>query len=294
MGVGRVDDDGVQRADHEPILTTPGPVATVGSRPPLAGIRPPGLWPAARVSHDHRHVLHPPTRPHPMTAPRLGSLRWEPAASGRNLLGGRVAAALPKLPGPVWVAEIDPELADTAAFTEAYGVPLDASANCVVVAARRAGVTTLAACLVLATTRADVNGLVRRHLDARKASFAPQDVAVAESGMAYGGIPPIGLPEAWPVLVDAAVAAADWVVVGSGIRGSKIALPGRAAAPLPGAVVLEGLGRPLTLDPAPARTGDPAPERAPDDLDVGWGERTAASGGARRCLEDRPPHWGSD
>src|SRR5215210_5734027 len=129
----------------------------------------------------------------------------------------------------------------------AYGVPLEASANCVVVAARRAGQTTLAACVVLATTRADVNGLVRRHLDARKASFAPQDVAVAESGMAFGGITPVGLPSGWPVLVDAAVASAGPVVIGSGTRGSKLAVAGAVLAALPGAEVLEGLG----LPPAP-------------------------------------------
>jgi prolyl-tRNA editing enzyme YbaK/EbsC (Cys-tRNA(Pro) deacylase) len=231
------------------------------------------------------------THPEP---PRLGSLDWLPAEQHAELVGPPVAAALGALPGPAWVASIDDELADTAAFTEAYGVPPEASANCVVVAARRAGMTTLAACLVLATTRADVNGLVRRHLDARKASFAPQDVAVAESGMAYGGITPVGLPSGWPVLVDAAVAAADWVVVGSGIRGSKLALPGRVVAALPGAVVLEDLGRPLTSDPAPVHTTPPAPERAPDDLDVGWGERAAAADEDRRYLEDRPPHWGSD
>jgi prolyl-tRNA editing enzyme YbaK/EbsC (Cys-tRNA(Pro) deacylase) len=231
------------------------------------------------------------THPEP---PRLGSLDWLPAEQHLELVAPPVAAALLTMPGPAWVARIDDELADTAAFTDAYGVPPEASANCVVVAARRAGVTTLAACLVLATTRADVNGLVRRHLDARKASFAPQDVAVAESGMAYGGITPIGLPSGWPVLVDAVIAGADWVVVGSGTRGSKLALPGRVAAALPGAVVLEGLGRPLAPDPAPARTTGPAPERASDDLDVGWGERAAASDEDRRYLEDRPPHWGSD
>jgi len=225
--------------------------------------------------------------------PRLGSLDWLPADEHPDLLAPPVAAALGGLTGPAWVARIDDDLADTAAFTEAYAVPPEASANCVVVAARRAGVTTLAACLVLATSRADVNGLVRRHLDARKASFAPQDVAVAESGMAYGGITPVGLPDGWPVLVDAAVAAADWVVVGSGSRGSKLALPGRVAAGLPNAVVLEGLGQPLPVDGIVARPA-PAPERAPDDLDVGWGERASASDDDRHYLEDRPPHWGSD
>jgi prolyl-tRNA editing enzyme YbaK/EbsC (Cys-tRNA(Pro) deacylase) len=227
-----------------------------------------------------------------MTAPQLGSLHWLPAAERPDLLAASVAAAVAALDGPVWVAEIDDDLADTAAFTEAYGVPAAASANCVVVAARRAGETTLAACLVLATTRADVNGLVRRHLGARKASFAPQDVAVAESGMAFGGITPVGLPSSWPVLVDAAVAAGELLVVGSGTRGSKLAVPGQVLAGLPGAVVLEGLGQPLP--PAPAAAPAP-PVRAPDDSDVGWGERPAdPAADDRRYLEDRPPHWGTD
>src|SRR6476469_3163478 len=194
---------------------------------------------------------------HPMTAPRLGSLTLLPATDRPDLLGAPVAAALSLLPGPVWVAEIDADLADTAAFCAAYDVPLEASANCVVVAARRAGQTTLAACLVLATTRADVNGLVRRHLDARKASFAPQDVAVAETGMAYGGITPIGLPAGWPVLVDAAVAAGELLVVGSGVRGSKLAVAGDVLARLPGAQVIEGLARPVP--PEPERPTAPAP-----------------------------------
>jgi prolyl-tRNA editing enzyme YbaK/EbsC (Cys-tRNA(Pro) deacylase) len=231
------------------------------------------------------------------STPRLGTLTWLPAADRPDLLAPPVAAALPALGGPAWVAEIDDELADTAAFTEAYGVPLEASANCVVVAARRAGQTTLAACLVLATTRADVNGLARRHLGARKASFAPQDVAVAESGMAYGGITPVGLPASWPVLVDAAVAAADLVVVGSGTRGSKLAVPGAVLAALPSAEVLEGLGQPLApAEPViPVQAPVSAARRAPDDSDVGWGERTGdPSDDDRRYLEDRPPHWGSD
>jgi len=181
----------------------------------------------------------------PDPAPQLGTLTWLPAHLHRHLLGEPVAAAITGLSGPAWVAEIDDTAADTAAFTDVYEVPPAASANCVVVAARRGGETTLAACLVLATTRADVNGLVRRHLGARKASFAPQDVAVAESRMAYGGITPVGLPASWPVLVDAAVAASELLVVGSGTRGSKLAVPGPVLAALPGAEVLEGLGQPL-------------------------------------------------
>jgi len=175
----------------------------------------------------------------------LGTLAAVPALDRPDLLGDPVARALKALDAAdaalVGVAEIDPGLADTAEFCAAYSSPLERSANCVVVTGRRSGETRHAACLVLATTRADVNGLVRKRLDVRKASFAPMDDAVARTGMEYGGITALGLPEAWPLLVDAAVAAAPAVVIGSGIRGSKLALPGELAARLPGAEVVEGL-----------------------------------------------------
>jgi prolyl-tRNA editing enzyme YbaK/EbsC (Cys-tRNA(Pro) deacylase) len=141
----------------------------------------------------------------------------------------------------VLAAPIDPELADTAAFCAAYDVNMDDSANCVVIAGRRGDVTRYAACVVLATTRADVNGLVRKRLDARKASFAPMDEAVALTGMEFGGITPIGLPAPWPIFIDAAVLGRDVVVIGSGLRRSKLALPSAALADLHGAEVIDGL-----------------------------------------------------
>jgi prolyl-tRNA editing enzyme YbaK/EbsC (Cys-tRNA(Pro) deacylase) len=177
------------------------------------------------------------------------TLRYEPALSRPDLLAGTVLAGLSRLgdetvQAQVMVAEIDPELADTAAFCAEYGVTLDESANCVVIAAKRGQDTTYAACMIAATTRADVNGLVRRHLGARKASFAPVGDVTAATSMEYGGITPIGLPDGWPVLVDAAVAKTGSVVIGSGIRGSKLRLPGHLLAELPGAQVLDGLGIP--------------------------------------------------
>ncbi|MEU5534976.1 YbaK/EbsC family protein [Streptomyces sp. NPDC020362] len=139
--------------------------------------------------------------------------------------------------------DTDPRWADTAVFVEHYGRDLlERSANCVVVAGKRGGGTTLAACVVLSTTRVDVNGTVRRQLGARKASFAAMDTATGETGMEYGGITPIGLPADWPVLVDSAVADLPYVLVGSGRRRGKLLVPGKALAELPGAVVLEGLG----------------------------------------------------
>ena len=175
----------------------------------------------------------------------LGRLDLTPALERPELLAAPVFAALRAWPraDEVQVAAIDAGLADTEAFCAAYGIELAASANCVVVAGKRGDDVRRAACLVLATTRADVNGVVKRRLDVRKASFAPLEQTVSDTGMEYGGITPLGLP-GWPVLVDAAVLDAPQVVVGSGIRGSKLVLPGAAAADLPDAEVLPDLARP--------------------------------------------------
>jgi prolyl-tRNA editing enzyme YbaK/EbsC (Cys-tRNA(Pro) deacylase) len=141
----------------------------------------------------------------------------------------------------VHVAEIDPDLADTAAFCERYAVAPDVSANCVIVTGRRSGDERTAACVVLATTRADINGFVRRRLDVRKASFVAMDDAVASTAMEYGGITPFGLPTGWAVLVDALVHAAPWVVLGSGVRRSKLVVPGAFVAGASGGEVHEAL-----------------------------------------------------
>jgi prolyl-tRNA editing enzyme YbaK/EbsC (Cys-tRNA(Pro) deacylase) len=116
---------------------------------------------------------------------------------------------------------------------------MDKSANCVVVAGKRGGDVRYAAVLVLATDRADINGVVRRHLDVRKISFAPMDEAVTLTGMEFGGITPLGLPDGWPVLVDSRVAAAGPVVVGSGLRASKLLVEAADLTSLPSAEVID-------------------------------------------------------
>jgi len=181
-----------------------------------------------------------------MTLPAFDGLDSLPALQHLDLVAAPVATALAgwARTDEVAVVEIDPDLADTAALTEAYSLPLEASVNCVLVAGSRGGEERIAACLVAADTRADVNTVVRKLLDVRKASFLPMDRAVAESGMEYGGITPIGLPVAWRVLVDAAVLTVPAAMIGSGVRRSKIILPGSALGDLPGAEVVEGLGRP--------------------------------------------------
>jgi len=141
----------------------------------------------------------------------------------------------------VGVVEIDPDVSDTAATQQAFGLDADMLANCVVVGGKREGVERLAACVVLSSTRADVNGVVRRYLDVRKASFLAMERAVTLTGMEYGGITPIGLPPDWPLLVDRRVVGQAMVVIGSGVRRSKILLPGNVLAQLPAADVLDGL-----------------------------------------------------
>lgn len=172
----------------------------------------------------------------------LGTLDWQPVPDRRDLLAVPVAAALDQGgldPASVYVAPIDPALSDTDAFCEAYTVPLERTVNCVIVRGHRQETVKTAAVLVRGVDRADVNKRVRRRLDVRKLSFAPQDEAVVETGMEYGGIGPIGLPVGWPVLVDAAVASSPWVVIGSGVRGSKLAVPGELLGTLADAEVFD-------------------------------------------------------
>ena len=178
-----------------------------------------------------------------MTTPTLGTLSTFAAAERPDLLAAPVAAAIGSR--QVAVAEIDPTLADTAAFCAAYDVPLAASANCVVLAGKREGAEVWAAAVILATTRADVNGVIRRLLNVRKISFAPMDAAVLRTAMEYGGITPIGLPAEWRVLVDQAVVDAGLVVIGSGLRRSKLVLDGADLASLPSAQVVKGLANPI-------------------------------------------------
>ncbi len=187
---------------------------------------------------------------HRMTLPTLGDLPWEPALDRTDLLAAPVVAALrawadanPQVRDQVAVTEIDPDHADTATLNEVHGLPPEASANCVLVAGRRGEDERIAAVVVTAATRADVNTRVRKLLDVRKASFLPTDRAVAESGMEYGGITPVGLPAGWRVLVDSRLSdLGTLALMGSGVRQSKLLMPGPLLATMPGVEVIEDLG----------------------------------------------------
>ncbi|GMA31071.1 YbaK/EbsC family protein [Litorihabitans aurantiacus] len=181
--------------------------------------------------------------------PTPAPLDWTPALEHPDAVAAPVRAALeawaahePRVATEVRVALIDPELADTQALTDAYGLDLAISANCVLVGGRRAGEERVAAAVVRATTRADVNATIKRLLDVRKASFLPTEQAVADSGMEFGGITPLGLPEGYRILLDSLVAEGE-ALIGSGLRTSKLLLPGDLLASWPRAEVVEGLAR---------------------------------------------------
>lgn len=148
--------------------------------------------------------------------------------------------ALEALGLPYELMACDPDLADTAAFCEHYGIPLTHSANCIIVASRTEP-RQFCACLVLATDRLDVNGRVRRLMGARKVSFASAEDTSALTGMIIGGVTPFGLPRDLPVYLDERIMALEWVIVGGGSRSQKVRVAPAVLAALPNAEVVEGL-----------------------------------------------------
>lgn len=140
------------------------------------------------------------------------------------------------------VMPCDPELADTAAFCEAYDVPLEKSANAILVASRKPEGHN-AVCVVLAHTRLDVNGTVRKKLGVRKVSFAPAELTNELTGQEIGGVTIFGLPPGLPVWIDSRVMDCDWVIVGAGSRTAKIKLDPTQLEGLDGYDVVEDLAK---------------------------------------------------
>jgi prolyl-tRNA editing enzyme YbaK/EbsC (Cys-tRNA(Pro) deacylase) len=157
--------------------------------------------------------------------------------------GGAVVAHLDELGEPYEIVPCDPDLADTAAFCAAYGYSPDASANTIIVVGK--GETpSYAACVVLATTRLDVNKVVRRRLGARKASFASADETRELTGMLIGGVTAFALPSGMPLWIDARVMERDQVILGGGSRSAKVLVAPAVLHRVPNAEVVEGLATP--------------------------------------------------
>jgi prolyl-tRNA editing enzyme YbaK/EbsC (Cys-tRNA(Pro) deacylase) len=167
-------------------------------------------------------------------------LRGVAAVGPVEILDPRVRAAIEALGVACEVLPCDPGFADTAAFCAKYGIPPAESANAIVVASKKEP-RKYAACLVLATTKLDVNRKVSELLGVRKLSFASGEETVAATGMMVGGVTLFGLPDDWPVYVDSRVAALPSVVVGGGNRSSKLRLSPAELLRIPGAALIEGL-----------------------------------------------------
>lgn len=142
------------------------------------------------------------------------------------------------------VLECDPELADTTAFCEHYDFVPGQSANTIIVAAKD-DLTKLACCVILATTKLDVNKTVCKLLEVKKASFAPLEFARVRTGMQIGGITAVGV-ETMPIYVDAAVMQVPEIIMGGGNRSSKILLAPDELCKLPNMTIIENLAKPKT------------------------------------------------
>ena len=141
------------------------------------------------------------------------------------------------------VLACDAELADTAAFCEHYGVSLEQAANTILVASRKVEPPRYAVCVVLGTTRLDVNRTVREKLQVKRLSFADAETTTRLTGMLIGGVTAIGT-KGVPIYVDSAVMGQSEVIMGGGNRTSKLRLNPAELVEAPGVEVVDGLAKP--------------------------------------------------
>jgi prolyl-tRNA editing enzyme YbaK/EbsC (Cys-tRNA(Pro) deacylase) len=158
----------------------------------------------------------------------------------------RVREIVAEIPGAD-VMDCDPALADTTDFCAAYGIAVEDSANAIVVIGKASSAAVppvYAVCLVLATTRLDVNRTVRKRLGTKKASFAPPEVTAELTGMTMGGVTPFGLPPDLPLWIDSRVMERDQVVVGGGSRAAKVIGPPSMLLTIDNAEIVPALAQP--------------------------------------------------
>jgi prolyl-tRNA editing enzyme YbaK/EbsC (Cys-tRNA(Pro) deacylase) len=153
----------------------------------------------------------------------------------------RVAEVLDGLGVPYEVMQIDPDFADTAAFCERYGIPLENSANTIIVGSKKEP-KQYCACVVKATTRLDVNHTVKRRMGVSRVSFATADETKALTGMMIGGVTVFALPPDLPIYVDDKLMSLDWLIVGGGSRSTKIKTSPEVFRRVPNATIVDGLG----------------------------------------------------
>lgn len=161
----------------------------------------------------------------------------------KEVLSSNVSKVIEKYSIECEVIECDPLLADTAAFCEAYGYKSEESANTILVASRKIEPTKHAICIVLATTRLDVNKAVVKQLGVKKASFADSETTKQITGMEIGGVTAIGISEDIPIYIDETVMQCSRVIMGGGNRTSKIILAPKELEKLPNVIVVKDLAK---------------------------------------------------
>ena len=159
-------------------------------------------------------------------------------------MGMKVLESLKEVGATFEVIDCDPSFADTAEFCSRYGYSLDESANAILLEGK-AESPVYALCIVLATTRINVNKVARKRLGTRKASFASAEVTKKLTGMEIGGVSPVGLPDDLPIWIDNLVMEAPKVIIGAGSRNAKIYLAPENLLKFPNTHVVEGLSMPI-------------------------------------------------
>jgi prolyl-tRNA editing enzyme YbaK/EbsC (Cys-tRNA(Pro) deacylase) len=166
--------------------------------------------------------------------------RKSPTVIQSTTIEQRVCQVLDGLGVSYELIPIDAAFADTAAFCERYGFPADHSVNTIIVGSKK-DPRQYCACLVLATTRLDVNHTVRKLMDVSRASFAAADDTVALTGMMIGGVTVFALPPELPVYIDARIMSLDYVILGGGSRSLKIKVSPEALRRLPQVSIISEL-----------------------------------------------------
>lgn len=177
---------------------------------------------------------------------KVGDLIFGKAVDNPSLIAPPIKTFLAQWNGQVskneiLVAEINPEFSDSLSFCKKYNIPLTQGGNCLVIEAQRGNDISYAACLVPINSKANLNSIVRKHLNARRVSLAEKDFAVQTSGMEYGSITIIGLPSEWSLLIDESLISITNLVIGGGLRKSKLLIQGELLSKLPNATIIHDL-----------------------------------------------------
>lgn len=173
------------------------------------------------------------------------NLEFRPIRENDELLPAPVCAFLMPYAGQydIRTAEIDPAFADGENMHVQYGVRYEEELNCLIVEGSRDETKRYAALLVPYGKRAGMNAKVRNPLNAKKVTFAPLEYVTDATGMEYGSITPVGLPEDWMVLIDASVMNEEYVIIGGGLAHSKLRIPSKLFAEMKNAMIIEGLAK---------------------------------------------------